>query len=131
MLSKKRSITGLIALLLCLPETAFGSAGWYPTTKGELITVEYCLPTKNVGTLYLQALGNGTKWRTVATIKNVLLKKDSYCADDYKYGSKQGLYHLKYVWKVNVSGGWGLQLKSSSLNKVFFGWPDGITTDGR
>ena len=28
--------------------------------------VEYCLLTANMGTLYLQALGNGTKWKTVA-----------------------------------------------------------------
>jgi hypothetical protein len=129
-LSKKRIITGLIALLLCIPETAFGSAGWYPTAKGESITVEYCLPTKDMGNLYLQALGSGTKWKTVATIKNKILKKDKYCADDYKYGSKQGLYHLKFAWKVNVSGGWGLRLKSTSINKVFYGWPDGITTEG-
>ena len=51
---------------------AIASAGWYPTAKGESLVVEYCLPTANVGTLYLQALGSGTKWKTVAVIKHPL-----------------------------------------------------------
>ena len=109
---------------------AIASAGWYPTAKGESLTVEYCLPTANVGTLYLQALGSGTKWKTVAVIKHPQLRKDPYCADDFKHGFGQGLFHLKYKWKVNISGGWGLQLKSSTLNKTYYGWPDGITTNG-
>jgi hypothetical protein len=131
LLNKKPIVIGLIAVLLCLPVSAFASAGWYPAVKGESITVEYCLPQRDMGNLYLQALGNGTKWKTVATIKNKILKKDKYCADEYKYGSKQGLYHLKYVWKVNISGGWGLRVKSSTINGVVYGWPDGITTEGK
>jgi len=107
------------------------SAGWYPAAKGEYLVVEYCLPTANVGTLYLQALGSGTKWKTVAVIKHPQLRKDSYCADDLKHGFGQGLYHLKYKWKVNISGGWGLQLKSSTLNQTYSGWPDGIKTNGK
>jgi hypothetical protein len=110
---------------------AIASAGWYPTAKGESLVVEYCLPTANVGTLYLQALGSGTKWKTVAVIKHPQLRKDSYCADYLKHGFGQGLYHLKYKWKVNISGGWGLQLKSSTLNQTYYGWPDGITTNGK
>ena len=110
---------------------AIASAGWYPTAKGESLTVEYCLPTANVGTLYLQALGSGTKWKTVAVIKHPQLRKDPYCADDFKHGFGQGLFHLKYKWKVNISGGWGLQLKSSALNQTYYGWPDGITTNGK
>ena len=109
---------------------AIASAGWYPTANGESLVVEYCLPTANVGTLYLQALGSGTKWKTVAVIKHPQLRKDSYCADDLKHGFGQGLYHLRYKWKVNISGGWALQLKSSTVNKTFYGWPDGITTNG-
>jgi hypothetical protein len=107
------------------------SAGWYPTAQGESLTVEYCLPTANVGTLYLQALGSGTKWKTVAVIKYPRLRRDSYCANDIKSGFAQGLYHFKYKWKVNISGGWALQLKSSGLNKTYYGWPDGITTNGK
>jgi hypothetical protein len=110
---------------------AIASAGWYPATKGEFLVVEYCLPTANVGTLYLQALGSGTKWKTVAVIKHPQLRKDSYCAEDLKHGFGQGLYHLKYKWKVNISGSWGLQLKSSTLNQTYYGWPDGITTNGK
>ena len=110
---------------------AMASAGWYPTAKGESLVVEYCLPTANVGTLYLQALGSGTKWKTVAVIRHPQLRKDSYCADDFKHGFGQGLFHLKYKWKVNISGGWGLQLKSSALNQTYYGWPDGITTNGK
>ena len=109
---------------------AIASAGWYPTAKGESLTVEYCLPTANVGTLYLQALGSGTKWKTVAVIKHPQLRKDPYCADDFKYGFGQGFYHFKYKWKVNITGGWALQLKSSTLNKTYYGGPDGITTNG-
>lgn len=49
---------------------AMASAGWYPTAQGESLTVEYCLPTAIPGTLYLQALGSGTNWKTVAVIKS-------------------------------------------------------------
>jgi len=119
------------AILYVSVSPAVASAGWYPTTKGESLIVEYCLPTANVGTLYLQALGSGTKWETVAIIKNPRLTKDTYCADDFKNGFAQGLYHFKYKWKVNISGGWALQLKSSTLNKTYYGWPDGITTNGK
>ena len=118
------------AVLYLSASPGMASAGWYPTAQGESLTVEYCLPTANVGTLYLQALGSGTKWKTVAVIKHPQLRKDPYCADDFKHGFGQGLFHLKYKWKVNISGGWGLQLKSSTLNKTYYGWPDGITTNG-
>lgn len=109
---------------------AIASAGWYPTAKGESLVVEYCLPTANAGTLYLLALGSGTNWKTVAVIKHPQLRKDPYCADDFKYGFGQGFYHFKYKWKVNITGGWALQLKSSTLNKTYYGGPDGITTNG-
>ena len=110
---------------------AIASAGWYPTAKGESLVVEYCLPRATVGTLYLQALGSGTKWKTVAVIKHPQLRKDAYCADDLKHGFGQGLYHLKYKWKVNISGGWALQIKSSTSNQTYYGWPDGVTTNGK
>ena len=110
---------------------AIASAGWYPTANGESLVVEYCLPTANVGTLYLQALGSGTKWKTVAIINHPQLRKDAYCADDFKHGFGQGLYHLKYKWKVNISGGWALQIKSSTSNQTYYGWPDGVTTNGK
>jgi hypothetical protein len=122
----------LVNVILCVSVSpALASAGWYPTAKGESLTVEYCLPTANVGTLYLQALGSGTKWKTVAVVKYPQLKKDSYCADDFKHGFGQGLFHLKYKWKVNISGGWGLRIKSTTLNQTYYGWPDGITTNGK
>ena len=130
-MNKKLLVIAFTTLFASVPLAAFGSAGWYPTAKGESITVEYCLPTPKVGVLYLQALGIGAKWKTVATIKQPQFKKDSYCADDFKYGTKQGLYHLKYNWKVNISGGWGLQLYSVGLEKAFYGWPDGITMKGK
>lgn len=127
---KKLGIRLGLALLIGLtPQPAFAGAGWYPAAKGESLMVEYCLPTANVGTLYLQALGSGTKWKTVAVIKHPKLRKDSYCTDDLKYGFGQGLYHLKYKWKVNISGGWALQLKSATSNQTYYGWPDGITTN--
>lgn len=107
---------------------AHASAGWYPIAKGEVIEVEYCLPTAKVGTLVLQAVGVGNKVKSVAVVMPSQLKKDSYCADDMKYGFGEGLYHFKYKWRVNISGEWGLQLHSPRLKRTFYGWPDGITT---
>jgi hypothetical protein len=121
-----------VIFIVYLPVSpAIASAGWYPISKGQSLTVEYCLPTSNMGNLYLQALGSGSKWKTVAIIKHPRLIRDSYCADDFKYGFAQGLYHLKYEWTVNISGEWGLHLKSSTTNKTYSGWPDGITTNGK
>ena len=120
----------LISLQFSEPIASFGSAGWLPVVKGEPLVVEFCLPSAKPGTLILQGMGNSNKWRTLATIKNPKLKKDSYCADDFKTGYKQGLYHFKYRWIVNVSGGWALQLYSPATKKVFYGWPDGIETTG-
>ena len=100
---------------------AIASAGWYPIAKGQSIYVEYCLPTINVGVLYLQATSDGTKSKTVARIKSPKLKKDKYCEDDIKYGFGEGLFHFRYKWKVNISGGSALQLYSGRLKRVFYG----------
>ena len=124
-------VVGVISLLVLSTSPAHASAGWYPIAKGQSITVEYCLPTANVGILYLQATGEGAKSQTVATIKSPKLKNDKYCLDDVKYGFGEGFFHFRYKWKVNISGGWGLQLKSSTLHKIYYGWPDGITTNGK
>ena len=124
-------VVGMISLLVLSPSSARASAGWYPIAKGQSITVEYCLPTADVGVLYLQATSEGSKSKTVATIKSPKLKKDKYCVDDVKYGFGEGLYHFRYKWKVNITGGSALQLFSGRLKRVFYGWPDGITTNGK
>ena len=124
-------VVGVISLLVLSPSSAHASAGWYPIAKGQSITVEYCLPTANVGVLYLQATSEGSKSKTVATIKSPKLKNDKYCVDDVKYGFGEGLYHFRYKWKVNITGGSALQLYSGKLKRVFYGWPDGISTNRR
>jgi len=75
-LFKVIGVLGVISLLVLSPSSARASAGWYPIAKGQSITVEYCLPTANVGVLYLQATSEGSKSKTVATINSPKLKKD-------------------------------------------------------
>lgn len=116
----------LVFFLIFSSNIAEGDSGWYPTHKGETIIVEYCLPKIGDGPIYLQGLNQGTTWKNIAKIKAPKFKKDSYCEADFQHGSGQGFYHLKFKWKVNVSGEWGLQAYSPNLKMGFIGWPDGI-----
>ena len=120
--------SSLASLLILGASPAYASAGWYPTHKGEIITVDYCLPKTNMGPLILRAMGDQAQPIVLATIKPMRLPKDSYCADDLKYGFKQGLYHLKYGWRVNLVGGAGLEIYSPLAKRSYYGWPDGISS---
>jgi hypothetical protein len=106
--------------------SANASAGWYPTHEGESIVAEFCIPAGSHSPVLLQTMGEGSSEKTVAVIKFKKLRIDSYCRDEVKYGQSSGLYHLKYRWKVNIKGSWGLALKIPNLNLIVYGWPDGI-----
>ena len=118
----------LVTILTTTTSSALASAGWYPINKGETLTVEYCLPKARMGTLVLRGTGNELTPKILAKIKDSTLKQDSYCADDLKRGYKQGAYHLKYSWKVNITGQYGLDLYSTNTKKKYYGWPDGINS---
>ena len=81
-----------------------------------------------MGQLYLQVMGDGP-WKIVAKINANHLKKDSYCADDVKYGFGSGYFHLVYLWRVNLIGSGGLQVFSPKTKKTYYGWPDGIESN--
>lgn len=116
----------LVTLFTLATSSAVASAGWYPTSKGQTLTVEYCLPKAQMGTLVLRGTGAQPIPKILAKIKDPILKRDSYCADDLKRGYKQGAYHFRYSWKVNVTGQYGLDLYSNDTKKKYYGWPDGI-----
>jgi hypothetical protein len=120
----------LLNISLCLsisPATA--SAGWYPTFKGDLIHTEVCLPKNIKSPVYLQLMGSKDFGKTVAVIHFRELPADGYCKDQLLHGlSPQGAYFdLKFDWKVNVSGAYGLQFYAPNLKKPFYGWPDGVS----
>lgn len=78
-------------------------------------------------------MGDKEFGETVATIHFKRLPADSYCRESLLHGlNPQGaLFDLKFDWKVNVTGGNGLQFYAPNLKKAFYGWPDGITTSGK
>jgi hypothetical protein len=121
------AIAFTIVLTVANSSSANASAGWYPTYKGDLIVTEFCIPAGSHSPVFLQTMGEGSTWRTVAVIKFKKLSNDSYCRNEAKYGfTPAGLYHLKYKWNVNIRGSWGMQLYIPNLRKVVYGWPDGI-----
>jgi hypothetical protein len=113
--------------------SAYASAGWYPTYKGDVIHTQVCLPKNINSPIYLQLMGEKNFGKTVAVIHFKKLPADSYCRDMLLHDlNPQGAYFdLKFDWKVNVTGGYGLQFYSPKLKKAFYGWPDGITTNGK
>jgi hypothetical protein len=116
--------------LLSAPSSS-ASAGWYPVQRGKELTVEFCLPNSAPNIYHLQASSGNDKWITVAVIQKMQLSVDLYCKDDFKFGNKQGLFHLKYKWTVNLSGGWALRLSSQRTNSIFYGWPDGVSASSK
>ena len=127
---RKRILFGIAFTILLTAVTsasANASAGWYPTHVGDSIVTEFCIPAGSHSPVFLQAMGVGSAWRTVAVIKFKNLRVDSFCRDESKYGiTPAGLYHLKYKWKVNIRGSWGMQLYIPNLRKIVYGWPDGV-----
>ena len=116
-----------ILLTAVTSSSANASAGWYPTHVGDSIVTEFCIPAGSHSPVFLQTIGVGSARKTVAVIKFRNLRIDSYCHDEAKYGfTPAGPYHLKYKWKVNIRGSWGVQLYIPNLRKVVYGWPDGV-----
>ena len=122
--SKLKPFLVIVILLNAINSSnANASAGWYPTKIGDYIDTDFCVPAGTRSPVFLQSM----QGKTLAVIKFKKLKVDSYCRDEAKFGfSPAGLYHLKYRWRVNVNGSWGIQLKIPNLKVVVYGWPDGI-----
>ena len=122
--SKLKPFLVIVILLNAINSSnANASAGWYPTKIGDYIDTDFCVPAGTRSPVFLQSM----QGKTLAVIKFKKLKIDSYCRDEAKFGfSPAGLYHLKYRWRVNVNGSWGIQLKIPNLKVVVYGWPDGI-----
>jgi len=128
-LDKRFVAFGLTTLLTSLPFSALASAGWYPTHPGDVIETEVCLPKGVSSPIYLQLMPDKGSAKTVAKIFFKGLKADAYCKDSIKHGpATAGPYHLKYKWKVNVSGENGLQFFDPKTKKAYYGWPDGIAS---
>jgi hypothetical protein len=124
----------LINAVLCLSALpAMAGAGWYPTFKGDVIHTQVCLPKNIKSPIYLQLMGEKNFGKTVAVIHFKKLPADSYCRDTLLHDlNPQGAYFdLKFDWKVNVTGGYGLQFYSPKLKKAFYGWPDGVSASGK
>ena len=122
--SKLKPFLVIVILLNAINSwNANASAGWYPTKIGDYIDTDFCVPAGTRSPVFLQSMPG----KTLAVIKFKKLKVDSYCRDEAQLGfSSAGLYHLKYRWRVNVNGSWGIQLKIPNLKVVVYGWPDGI-----
>jgi hypothetical protein len=130
----KREAALSLVVMLGVPSTpAIASAGWYPTVKGEVIHTQVCLPKNIESPVYLQLMGDKEFGKTVVTIHFKKLPADSYCRNTLLHGlnPKGAFYDLKFDWKVNVEGSYGLQFYSPKESKAFYGWPDGITTTGK
>jgi hypothetical protein len=130
----KREVTLSLVLMFGVPSSpASASAGWYPTVKGEVIHTQVCLPKNIKSPVYLQLMGDRDFRKTVATIHFKKLPADSYCRDTSLHGlnPKGAYYDLRFDWKVNVEGAYGLQFYTPNARKAFYGWPDGITTTGK
>jgi hypothetical protein len=124
---------GTLALILSIsPGLAMGDAGWYPTHVRDTISVEFCLPSGARSPVYLQLMElNQLQGRTLAVIHFSRLKEDSYCRGSVQDGVKSGRnspVHLKYNWKVNVSGSGALQIYIPNIRSAVYGWPDGFST---
>jgi len=126
MISKRKSKPVLVIIILLnmiSPSNANASAGWYPTKVGDYIDTDFCVPAGTRSPVFLQTM----QGKTIAVIKFKILKVDSYCRNEAKYGfSQTGQYHLKYRWQVNIKGSWGLRLRIPNLKSTVYGWPDGI-----
>ena len=122
--SKLKPFLVIVILLNAINScNANASAGWYPTKIGDYIDTDFCVPAGTRSPVFLQSMPG----KTLAVIKFKKLKIDSYCRDEAQFGfSRAGLYHLRYRWRVNVNGSWGIQLKIPNLKVVVYGWPDGI-----
>ena len=108
-------------LLALLPVSAFASAGYYPTEKGEVLNAEVCVPKNTKPPLTLQINSGNGKPVSVATV-NSIPKSSGGCN---KNESK-----VFINWKVDRTGIYGLSFYSTKSKSAFTGWPDGIEVKG-
>ena len=120
---RQMKIFGLVVMItLALPATGHASAGYYPTSKGELIGVEACLKLGTASPLSLQIQSTNTQWKNVAKIYFKGLKRND---------CEKGFVKIIYKWKVNVSIGGALRIWDSKKRLDYFVWPDGIEVGKR
>lgn len=104
-------------LFASIPNSAMGSAGFYPIQKGEVLTAEVCLPTGIKPPISLQLNSGNGKPVTVATI-NSFPKSSGKCG--------KGANQVFIKWRVDRTGMYGLSFYSPKNKSIFYGWPDGI-----
>ena len=97
---------------------AYASAGWYPTTPGDVIEVSVCLPKRHGSVIYLQGSNASPGFKTFAKFKPKITDDRAYCGKSAR--------EYSYSWKVNIKGEWGLSFYDPSTKKRYYGWPDGI-----
>jgi hypothetical protein len=111
--------------------SSFASAGWYPTFPGDIISMEFCVPKTAASPAFLQLNAGTGKSKIIYKVNFAHLKSSRYCQNWQKDSLKppsEDLLDLKFDWKVNQKGEFGLDLYVPNIHKTFYGWPDGITS---
>ena len=101
--------------------TAFASAGFYPTEKGEVLRAEACVPKNTKPPISLQLNSGNGKPVSVATV-NSIPKSSGECGKNER--------QVFINWKVDRTGIYGLSFRSTKSKITFTGWPDGIEVKG-
>jgi hypothetical protein len=125
------------ALLAIIPslliQQANASAGWYPTHPGDVIQLDFCIPSNASSPIFLQLIGDNQKsLKQALKVDLTDLRSSSYCQILKKRTSSKNklkLLELKYNWRVNVEGDFALQVFIPNLHKSLAGWPDGISSN--
>jgi hypothetical protein len=111
--------------------SSFASAGWYPTFPGDTISMEFCIPKTAASPALLQLNAGSSKSRTIYKVNFTHLKSSRYCKNWRKNSStpqSEELLDLKFDWKVNQKGEFGLELYVPNIRQKIYGWPDGISS---
>lgn len=105
-------------IFLHLPTSiAYASAGYYPTSIGEIIQIQGCVLAKAKYPLRIY-LGDVNGNSILIKQINFLPKKRGDCA--------KGEIEILAPWRVDRRGDFSLYLKDVRSRKVYWIWPDGI-----
>ena len=135
MKSKRASSLSFAALIvgqsLLSQPSSFASAGWYPTFPGDIISMEFCVPKTATSPALLRFNAGTRKSKTIYKVNFAHLKSSRYCQNWQRNSSipqSEELLDLKFDWKVNQKGEFGLELYVPNIHKTIYGWPDGISS---